>query len=169
MIKQWYTLLQSSWVILSYMYQGFSYIEMSAGLPDFEFTPAKDIDSKLHKTEMSRNVRNHAFGHGHLEKIQISLRVRAFCLESLGAFWLAKDAKFLHADNEDSNQTARMRSLVWVFVGRTCQKMFFLQLRLLWWDLLNKSENQVLICAIRREKGTVSAHSDQGLRCPPTD
>ena len=27
---------------------------------------------------------------------------------SLGAFWIAKDAEFLHAGNEDSDQTARM-------------------------------------------------------------
>ena len=26
--------------------------------------------------------------------------------------WIAKDAKFLHADNEDSNQTARMHRLI---------------------------------------------------------
>ena len=31
-----------------------------------------------------------------------------------------------YADNEDSDQTARMRSLIWVFVGRTCQKLHFL-------------------------------------------
>ena len=31
--------------------------------------------------------------------------------------------KVLHADNEDSNQIARMRSLIWVFVGRTCPKV----------------------------------------------
>ena len=35
-------------------------------------------------------------------KIQISLRIRAVWSESsLGAIWIAKDAKFLHADNED--------------------------------------------------------------------
>ena len=47
---------------------------------------------------------------------------------SLGAFWIAKDTKVFHADNEDSNQTARMRSLVRVFVGRTCKKLCFLRL-----------------------------------------
>ena len=29
-----------------------------------------------------------------------------------GRIWLAKDAKFLNADNQDSNQTARMRRLI---------------------------------------------------------
>ena len=43
----------------------------------------------------------------HLAKIQIDLHIHAFWWESsLGTFWLAKDAKFLHADNEDSDQTA---------------------------------------------------------------
>ena len=30
----------------------------------------------------------------------------------LGAFWITKDAKFLHVNNEDSDQTARMRRLI---------------------------------------------------------
>ena len=30
---------------------------------------------------------------------------------------VAKDAKFLHADTEDLDQTARMRRLVWVFIS----------------------------------------------------
>ena len=38
-------------------------------------------------------------------------------------------AKFLHADNEGSDQTARMRRLIWVFVGRTRPKVRFLTLR----------------------------------------
>ena len=32
-----------------------------------------------------------------------------------------KDAKVLHADNEDFDQTAR--KLIWVFIGRTGQKV----------------------------------------------
>ena len=42
----------------------------------------------------------------------------------LGLLWIAKDEK-LHADNEDSDLTARMRRLIWVFVGSTCQKVLF--------------------------------------------
>ena len=38
---------------------------------------------------------------------------------SLWAQWVAKDPSFLHADNEDSDQTGRMPSLIWVFAGRT--------------------------------------------------
>ena len=38
---------------------------------------------------------------------------------SLCAQWVAKDPRFLHADSEDSDQTARMPRLIWVFTGRT--------------------------------------------------
>ena len=57
-------------------------------------------------------------------KIQISLRIRAVWSESsLAAFWIAMTAKFLYANNEDSDLTARLRMLIWVFVGRirVCQ------------------------------------------------
>ena len=46
-------------------------------------------------------------------KIQISLRVRVvWSKSSLGAIKIDKDLKFLDAENEDSNQTARMRRLI---------------------------------------------------------
>ena len=55
-------------------------------------------------------------------KIQISLRIRAVWSEfSLGAFWIAKVAKFLHADNENSDQTAR----IWVVVGAHVRRYAF--------------------------------------------
>ena len=55
-------------------------------------------------------------------KIQISKRIRVDWSEpALAFFWIAKDAKFLHAENEDSDQTARMRRLIWVFVWRICK------------------------------------------------
>ena len=44
---------------------------------------------------------------------------------------IAKDAKVLDADKEDSDQTARMRSLIRLFFGRTCQKVRFLTLWLI--------------------------------------
>ena len=82
---------------------------------------------------MNRNVRKRTFVHVRQAEIQISLRIRAVWSESsLGAFWIAKDAKCLHGDYEDSNQTARMRRLIWVFVGRTCLKVRFLPLRLIY-------------------------------------
>ena len=78
---------------------------------------------------MNFNARKHTFWDVHPANIQISLRIRAFWSEcSLGAFRIAKDAKFLHAYNEYSDQTVRMRMLIWVFVGSMCQKVRFLTL-----------------------------------------
>ena len=54
--------------------------------------------------EMCRKMRKRTFGHVRPAKIQISLRVRAVWSESsLCTFYIAKDANFLHADNEDSD------------------------------------------------------------------
>ena len=56
-------------------------------------------------------------------EIQISLYIRGTWSESsMGQFWIAKDAMFLRADNEDSDKTVRMRRLTWVFVRRTLSK-----------------------------------------------
>ena len=53
-------------------------------------------------------------------KTQISLGIRLVWSESsLCAQWVAKDPRFLHVDNEDSDQTGRMPRLIWVFAGRT--------------------------------------------------
>ena len=69
---------------------------------------------------MNRNYRKRTFRHVRPAKTQICLRIRAVWSEfSLGTFRIAKDAKFLHVDNEDSDQTARMRWLIWVFIVRT--------------------------------------------------
>ena len=66
---------------------------------------------------LSPNVRKRTFGHMRPAKIQI---IRAVWSESsLGEFLIAKDAIFLHAENEDSDQTAHMPKLVRVFVART--------------------------------------------------
>ena len=47
---------------------------------------------------------------------------------SAGAFQIAKDAKFLHVDNEDWDQTSWMHRLIWVLVGCIFQKVVFLTL-----------------------------------------
>ena len=74
--------------------------------------------------KINRNVKERTFGHVLQAKLQNSLCIRAAWSESsLGAFWNARDAHSLNADEEDSNQTARMRRLIKVFVGRTCQKV----------------------------------------------
>ena len=84
-------------------------------------------------THLNRNDRKRKFGHVRPAKIHISLRIRAVWSESsLCAFWIAKDAKFLRAHNEDSNQTSRMCRLIWVFVVCTCQSGRFHTLRVIW-------------------------------------
>ena len=91
-------------------------------------------DSNHSQKQMSPTVRKHISGNGRPVKIQISLCIRAVWSESsLGALWIAKNTNFLHADNEDSDQTARMRRLIWVFIGRTCKKVHFLTLLLDYW------------------------------------
>ena len=80
--------------------------------------------------DMTRKERRRTFGHVRPARIHISLHFRTVWSESsLDSFWKSKDAKFLHVDNEDSDQTVRMRRLTWVFVGGTCQKIRFLTWR----------------------------------------
>ena len=51
---------------------------------------------------LSCNIKKCTFEHVHPVKIQISLCIRAVWSEfSMGAFWVVKDAVFLHVDNED--------------------------------------------------------------------
>ena len=65
-------------------------------------------------------------------KILISLHVRAgWSKFSLDAYWIGKNAKILHADNEDFDQIVQMRRLIWVFVQLSYQKVRFLTLRLI--------------------------------------
>ena len=53
-------------------------------------------------------------------KTQFSLGINPVSSKSsLCSLWVAKDPKLLQADNEDSNQTGRMRRLTLVFAGRT--------------------------------------------------
>ena len=47
--------------------------------------------------DVNRNIRKHS---------------RSLIIISLDTFWIAKDARFLHADNKDSDQTVRMHSLI---------------------------------------------------------
>ena len=53
------------------------------------------------------------------------------------AVWVAKDARFFHADSEDSDQTGRMPRLIWVFDGRKGHFVCFVTWRLicLSWDV----------------------------------
>ena len=59
-------------------------------------------------TKLRQNVRTRTLGHVRPAKIQVSLRIHTdWSGSTLGTFWLAKDAKVLHADNEDSDVTAQ--------------------------------------------------------------
>ena len=51
-------------------------------------------------------------------KFRVSLLSLRSSESSLGAFWIDKAAKCLHADNEDSDQPAHPRRLIRVFVVR---------------------------------------------------
>ena len=72
----------------------------------------------------------HSFIHSFIKETKRFREILKFktcnVLFSMTAFGIVKDAKLLHAYNEDSGQTARMRSLIRVFVGRTCQNVCFL-------------------------------------------
>ena len=80
-----------------------------------------------------------------LAKTQISLGIRPVWSESsLCTQWVAKDPSFLHADNEDVDQTGRMPRLVWVFAGHTlillvlsCRGSIFLKFAPIWYGCRN--------------------------------
>ena len=62
---------------------------------------------------LSCNIREHTFRNVHPAKIKISLCNFAVWSESsLGTFYLTKDAKVLHADNEDSGWSVQMCRLI---------------------------------------------------------
>ena len=82
------------------------------------------------KKYKKRNGRKRTFGRMRPAKIQIRLRMRAVWSESsLGALWTANQPRFLRADSEGCNQTARMRRMIYVFAGRTCRVERFRPLR----------------------------------------
>ena len=63
-------------------------------------------------------------------KTQISLRIRAVWSESSStAYRNFASLVTQNAPSEDSDQTARMRRLIWIFAGRTYQKVRLLALR----------------------------------------
>ena len=70
------------------------------------------------------------FGHVRPTKTQISLRIRAVWLESLLSAWRSVASMAIqNAPSEDSDQTAHMRSLIWIFARCTWSKVHFLTLR----------------------------------------
>ena len=62
-----------------------------------------------------------------LTETQISLRIRAVWAEpSLAAWRNFESLAIQKSPREDSDQTARMRRLIWIFAGRTCSQVRFL-------------------------------------------
>ena len=76
---------------------------------------------------MNRNVRNRTYWPVRPTKSQISLRIRAVWSESSPSAWSNFTILAIqNAPSEDSDQTAQMRRLIWIFAGRTCPKIRFL-------------------------------------------
>ena len=70
-------------------------------------------------------------------KTQISLGICPVWSESSQCTQLvAEDPVFLHADNEDSDQTGQMPRLIWVFAGRTGHFVGFVMRQLKWGNIL---------------------------------
>ena len=116
---------------------------------------------------MSRHLRTSTCGHMRPANIKSSLRIRTvWSLSSVGAFWIAKEGKFLHADNEGSSQTVWMRMLIFEsFVWRTCQKVRFLMLR---FHSTLETRCQGAICSddeVNQEK--LSAEYKENVSCRP--
>ena len=76
--------------------------------------------------KMSRNVRKCTFRHVRQATIQISLRIRAVWFES-SLYTLRKFVSLImqNAISDDSDQTARMRRLIWIFAGHHMPKGTF--------------------------------------------
>ena len=104
-----------------------------------------------------------AFRHLCSTKIQISLRIHAIWSESsLGTFWIANDAKFLHADNKEFDQTALMLRLTRVFAGRifihitfshVAAQMYTYTVELRWLEPLWDHENLFETAVVRATEG----------------
>ena len=81
---------------------------------------------------LSRNVRKYTFWHMLSSKPQISLRIGTFWLESSLSAWIHfASLAIQNAHSEDSDQTARMRSLIWTFAERSDPKVLFVTFRLI--------------------------------------
>ena len=99
-----------------------------------EYNPLQIFPDNL---KFCRNVRKRTFWHVRPTKTQISLRIRTVWSESSLSVW--RNFAYLaiqNAPSEDSDQTARMRRLIWIFAWRTCPKVHFLTLRFnyFWWS-----------------------------------
>ena len=67
----------------------------------------------------------------------------------MGSFWIVKNAKFLHADNEDYDRTTHMRRLFIVFGGSICQKEYFFTLMLIYTIVMNDKRSYMIQILLR--------------------
>ena len=72
-----------------------------------------------------------------LTKTQISLRLRAVLSEFVVCMKKPCILAIQNPPSEESDQTARMRSLIWIFAGRTYLKVRCRTLRLIWIRIWN--------------------------------
>ena len=81
---------------------------------------------------LSQYVRKRTLWHVRSLKTQISLRIRAVWSESLLSAWRNFTSLAVrNPPSEDSDQSAQMRRLIWIFAGRTCTRVRFLVVRLI--------------------------------------
>ena len=80
---------------------------------------------------MSCSVRNCTFRHVHARRFRSACMLVPSDQNLHGAFWIAKDAKFHHANSKDSDHTALIHGLTGVFIGPTSLKVHFFKLWLI--------------------------------------
>ena len=96
-------------------------------------TPSLTVWLQSQDCIMTRNVWKSTFRHMRPTKTQISPRRRTVWSElSIFAWRNFASLAVKNRPSEDSDQTARMRRLIRIFAGRTCTRVRFLTLHLLW-------------------------------------
>ena len=117
---------------------------------------------------MSRNVRKRAFGHVSPAKIQISLRILAVSSQSSqGAFWLAKDANFLNADNEDWPKCPDAQadlSLYWLHISEDTFSSY-LPRHVFEHSLTAKTQIRLCICAVWSGPTLFANRKNETIEC----
>ena len=85
---------------------------------------SKETSASWYMVYMDHSMKKRTFWYEHPTKIQISLPIRTVWSESsfsAGRNFISLSIQ--NAPSENSDQTARMRSLIWIFAGRTCPKL----------------------------------------------
>ena len=124
-----------------------------------EVEPATSWSPVGRHIQLSHRGRKHTFYHVR-PKTQISLHSCTVWLE----FWLSAWRNFASLTNknkpsEDSDQTARMRRLIWIFARHTCPKVLFLTLRHKCQSYLQKLQQLKALSELSHEKCFLLAYS----------